>query len=267
MIKRGKVLRDASAGPGLLSVDGQHYQFSVEKVWRAGVPPAAGMQVEVEFAGDASVIGIRQVSDSQIGKEQAEPAVPSARERGGVMISAAIARFGLPLLIATASMMICWLFLGAVSVQTLFGKVSFTFWQILGFLNADSPWETVVSGRGGASAGFYGFLAIVALAGPYVPYFWKDKRAGLAGVLPLAFMIAVGIMLRSNMHNAVGGTLGGALGEMQRQAQQEMMHAVSLDFGIYLALLVSLYLAAIGAKRFLIARAGEAPVEAKQAAA
>ena len=262
MVKRGKVLRDASAGPGLLSVDGQHYQFSTAGVWRSDIAPTAGMPVEVEFAGDASVIGIRQVPDSQIAREQAGAVVTAPRERGGVMVSAAIARFGLPLLIATALMMICWFFLGAVSVQTLFGKLSFTFWQILGFLNADSPWESVMSGRAGASAGFYGFLALIALAGPFLPYFWKDKRAGLAGVLPMAFMIAVGIMLRGNMHAAMGGTLDGALGEMQRQAQQEMMNAVSLGFGTYLSLLVSLYLAAMGAKQFLLARASETPVEA-----
>ncbi len=44
MTKRGKILRDASAGPGLLSVYGQHYQFSREGMWRSEVPPAAGMQ-------------------------------------------------------------------------------------------------------------------------------------------------------------------------------------------------------------------------------
>ena len=267
MTKRGKVLRDASAGPGLVSVDGQHYQFSLEWVWRSEVPPTAGMTVEVEFAADTSIVGIRQVADSQIAKEQAEAVVQAARQKGGVLVSAAVARFGLPLLIATGLMMVCWFFLGAVSIQTLFGKLSFTFWQVLGFLNADSPMETVMSGRNGASAGFYGFLAIVALAGPFLPHFWKDKRAGLAGILPLAFMLAVGIMVRSSMHTAMGGTLDGALGEMQRQAQQEMMSAVSLGFGTYLSLLVSLYLAAMGAKQFLIARASEAPIEARQAAA
>src|SRR5215475_3271594 len=267
MIKRGKVLRDASAGPGLVSVDGQHYQFSLEGVWRSDVPPTAGMTVEVEFAGDASIVGIKQVPDSQIAKEQADAMVKAARQKGGVLVSAAVARFGLPLLIATGLMLLSWFFLGAVSIQTLFGKLSFTFWQVLGFLNADSPWESVMSGRGGPSAGFYGFLAIVSLAGPFVPYFWKDKRAGLAGVLPLAFTLAVGIMVRSNMHAAMGGTLDGALGEMQRQAQQEMMSAVSLGLGTYLSLLVSLYLAAMGAKQFLIARASDTAVEAKSQAA
>jgi len=267
MIKRGKVLRDASAGPGLLAVDGQHYQFSAEGIWRSTVPPTAGMTVEVEFNSDAAIVGITPVVDSQVAKEQAEAMVKAAREKGGVLVSAAVARFGLPLLIATGLMLFSWLFLGAVSVQSLFGKLNFTFWQVLGFLNAESPWESMMSGRGGPSAGFYGFLALVSLAGPYVPYFWKDKRAGLAGVLPLAFMLAVGIMARSNIRAAMGGTLDGALGEMQRQAQQEMMSAVSLGLGTYLSLLVSLYLAAMGAKQFLLARASAVGVEAKQAAA
>jgi len=63
------------------------------------------------------------------------------------------------------------------------------------------------------------------------------------------------------MHTAMGGTLDGPLGDMQRQAQQEMMSAVSLGLGTYLSLLVSLYLAAMGAKQFLLARASETPVE------
>jgi len=267
MIKRGKVLRDASTGPGLLLVDGQHYQFWLEGVWRSSVPATAGMTVDVEFGSDASIVRITQIADSQIAKEQAEAVVTAARQKGGVLVSAAIARFGLPLLIAAGLMLLSWFFLGAVSVQAPFGKLSFTFWQVLGFLNADSPWESVMSGRGGPSAGFYGFLAIVSLAGPFLAYFWKHKRAGLAGILPLAFMLAVGIMVRSDIHSAVGGTLDGPLGEMQRQAQREMMSAVSLGLGTYLSLLVSLYLAAMGAKQFLLARAGDTTLEAKSQAA
>jgi len=255
MTKRGKILRDASAGPGLLSVDGQHYQFSLEGTWRSEAPPAASMTVDVEFSADASIVGISQVSEAQIAKEQAEAVVKAARQKGGVLASAAIAKFGLPLLIATGLMIVGWLFLSAVSVQTLFGRLNLTFWQVLGFLNADSPWESVMSGRGGPSAGFYGFLAIVSLAGPFLRYFWKDTRAALAGVLPLVFMLFVGIMVRSSMHSAMGGNLDGPLGDVQRQAQQEMMSAISLGFGTYLSLLVSLYFAAVAAKQFLLARA------------
>jgi hypothetical protein len=261
MIKRGKILRDANAGPGLLSVDGQHYQFSLEGVWSSAVPPSAGMAVDVEFGSDTSILAITQVPETQIAREQADAVVKAARQKGGLLLSAAIARFGLPMLIATGLLIIGWTFLGAISVQTLFGKLSLTFWQVLGFLNADSPWETVMSGRGGSGAGFYGFLALIALAGPFLSYFWKDKRAALAGVLPLAFMVAVGIMVRSNMHSAMGGTLDGPLGDMQRQAQQEMMSAISLGFGTYLSLLVSLYFTAVAAKQFLVARASETEVQ------
>ena len=269
MTKRGKILRDTSAGPGLLAVDGQHHQFSLEGVWRSDVPPAAGMAGQVEFAADASIAGIAQVPESQIAKEQAEAVMKAARQKGGVLVSAAVAKFGLPLLIATGLLVISWFFLNAVSVQALFGKIGFTFWQILGFLNADNPWESVMAGRGGPSAGFYGFLAIVALAGPFLHYFWKDKRASLAGVLPLVFMLFVGIMVRSNMHSAMGGSLDGPLGDVQRQAQKEMMSAVSLGFGTYLSLLVSVYLAAISAKQFLVAHALSTEVQqnSNQAAA
>ncbi len=118
MTKRGKILRDASAGPGLLLVDGQHYQFSLEGVWRSAVPPTAGMSVDVEFAADASIVGISQVSDAQIAKEQAEAVVKAARQKGAVLASVAIAKFGLPLLIATGLMIVGWFFLNAVSIQT-----------------------------------------------------------------------------------------------------------------------------------------------------
>jgi hypothetical protein len=42
---------------------------------------------------------------------------------------------------------------------------------------------------------------------------------------------------------------------MQRQAQEEMMNAIKLGLGTYLSVLVSLYLAAVAAKQFLMAKA------------
>ena len=124
MTKRGKILRDASAGPGLVSVDGQHYQFALEGMWRSEVPPTAGMAVEIDFAADASIVGISQVSEAQIAKEQAEADVKAAQQKGGELACAAIAKFGLPMLIARGLMIVGWLFLSAVSMQTLFGSLN-----------------------------------------------------------------------------------------------------------------------------------------------
>jgi hypothetical protein len=269
MTKRGKILRDTNSGLGLVTVDGQHFQFGLEGVWRGDVPPVPGMPVQVEFAPDASITGMTPVSDGQIAKEQAEAVMGVAKEKGKVIATAAVAKFGLPTLIATALLIVGWFFLSAVSVQTLLGKVDFTFWQMLGFLNSNSALESVMEGRSGPSAGFYGFLALVALAGPYLPYIWKDKRAAACGVLPLLFMLMAGIMLRSSMNNALGGDVSGPLGDLARQAREETMKAVSLGFGSYLSVLVSVYFAGVAGKKFLLARAlnTEQPERSKQAAA
>ena len=261
MTKRGKILRDTSAGPGLLAIDGNHHQFSLEGVWKSPDPPRPGMQVLVEFASDLTILSVIPISESQIAKEQAEAVMKAAREKGGVVVSAAVAKFGLPLLIATGLLIIGWFFLNAMSVQTLFGKVNYSFWQLLGLLNAENAGELVMQGRSGPGAGFYGFVALVALAGPFLHYFWKNKRAALGGLLPLAFMLFVAMMFRSSLHGVMGGSADGPLAEIQRQAQQEMMNAISMGTGSYVSVIVGLYLAAISAKQFLDARSED--IEAK----
>jgi hypothetical protein len=243
MTKRGKILKDANAGPALVWVDRQQYPFSIGAVWKSGVPPTAGMTVDVEFAADGGIVGIAQVTESQIAKEQAEAVMNTARQKGGAVVSSAVARFGLPLVVATGLLIVSWFFLSAVSVQALFGKTSFTFWQVLGFLNAGNAWDVVMQGHGGPGAGLYGFLAIAALAGPFLRFIWKDRRASLGGLLPLLFMLSVGIMVRSSIQSAMGGTADGPLADVQRQAQYEMMKAITIGLGTYLSVIVSLYLA------------------------
>jgi hypothetical protein len=83
-------------------------------------------------------------------------------------------------------------------------------------------------------------------------FFWKDARAHLGGPLPLVFMLLAGIMLRSSLHNAVAGAAAdGPLGDLQRQAQDEMMSAIKIGIGAYLSVLVSLYLAAVAATQVI----------------
>jgi len=94
------------------------------------------MTVDVEFGADGSLAGISQVADSQVAKEQAEAVMHAARDKGAAMLSSAVASFGMPLLVATGLLMVSWFFLSALSVDALLGKASFTFWQVLGLLNA-----------------------------------------------------------------------------------------------------------------------------------
>ncbi len=179
---RGTILRDTSAGSGLIVAAGQQYPFTLEGIWKSEVPPAIGMSVDVELSGDGDVVGISSISDSQIAREQAELALAAARERTGKLGAGAVARFGLWTLIATVILLLGWFLLSAVAIQTPLGKLDFTFWQVLGLLNSSSPLEAALQGsRGAGSTGLYGFMAIVAFAGPFVSYFWSDRRASLAG--------------------------------------------------------------------------------------
>ncbi len=254
MTKRGKVLRDPHAGPGLLMVEGQQYPFALEGVWKSEVPPKPGLVVDVEFDAQGAIQGITAVPESQLAKEQADKAIAAAREKGGAILSTVVAKVGIPTLVAGGLLFISWIFLTAVSVQLPFmGKLDFTYWQVLGFLNTSNLME-VLGSNGHPSAGFYGFLALVALAGPFVHYFWKDKRAFLGGLLPVVFMAITGLMVRSSITSAFGGNDAGSVGA---QMQDEAMKAVSLGFGTYLSILASLYFAGMGVKDFLAAKATE----------
>jgi hypothetical protein len=48
-MKRGKILRDPRAGPGLLMIEGRQYWFSMEGVWKSEVPPKPGLAVDVKL--------------------------------------------------------------------------------------------------------------------------------------------------------------------------------------------------------------------------
>lgn len=270
MKMRGKLLREPNGGPGLLMVQGQQYKFSLDGVWKSETAPKPGQDVDVDLDQNLQILTITVIPDSQIAKEQAEEAMAKVKEKGGKILGDAVAKFGVPTLVAAGSLVVGWLWLTTASVQVpMFGKLDFTFWQVLQMVNASNPAEAM-DRSGNGSAGIYGFIAIVALLGPFIQYFWKDKRAVLGSLAPLVFMVVVGIIARNSFLNVFGGgNIPGDLGEMGRQAQAEAMKAISFGLGAYLSGLASLYFAAIGTKQFLLSRspATEAVVKAGQAAA
>jgi hypothetical protein len=257
MTKRGKILRDTSLGAGLLVVDGQQYSFPLEGVWKSDVPPAVGMTVDVDLDAAGQVTSVRGVSDSQIAKAQAEAALAAAKSQGTALVSSMTARFGAANLIAAALLLIGWLFLSAVSIKTPIGSISYTFWQLLGFVNAKSAFELMLqAGQSGSGAGIYGLLAVIAIVGPFIHYFWKDKRAMLGGLLPLLFMLLVGLMAHSGFNHAIGAPGGDPNDPYVQQLRDEMAKAISIGFGVYLSVLASIYFAAMSVKNFMAANAG-----------
>ncbi len=269
MSKRGKILRDTNAGPGLVNVDGQQHQFTLEGAWKSAVPPKPDMAVDVDFAADGTVSSITAVPESQIAREQAELVMAAAREKSKAVASAAVAKFGLPTLVATGLLIVGWFFLNSAVIQTPAGNLGYSFWQVLGYVNAGGAAQNFMDGRSSPSTGLYGFLAIVALAGPFLHYFWKDKRAVLGGTLPLLFMLVIALMVRSQINSMGGADTAGMPPEMLQQMRDEAMKAVSIGMGAYLSFLVALYFSAVSVKNFLLSRAAapSAPENVHKAAA
>ncbi len=57
--KRGKVLREPGAGPGLMMVEGQQFPFSLTDLWQSPQPPKIGMSGDAEFDRDGKLVAIR----------------------------------------------------------------------------------------------------------------------------------------------------------------------------------------------------------------
>ncbi len=232
------------------------------------MPPAPGMAVEVEFGSGGEILAIRSLPESQAAKEQAEAALTVGKEQGAKLAAGLVARFGMPSLAGVGLLLISWLFLGAFSIETPFAKLSFSFWDCLGFLNSSHGFEAAMAGaRMRPGAGFYGFLALIALAGPFLHHFWKDRRAVLGGLLPLLFVLMVGLLVRSNIQSSLGLDASGPLGTAIKQLRDEAMAAVSLGFGAYLSFLVSFYFAADALRQFLTGKTSKKLKEAARRAA
>lgn len=217
MAKRGRIVRDPTAGAGLVIVQGRQHSFGLENVWKSDALPRPGVVVDVEFDDSGRVTAMTAVPEARLAKEQAEAAIALATAKG----TRILARLGLRQLAALGALAVGWFWLSAIDVDGSFrGQSQLTFWQALGV------WDTT---------GVYGSSALVCLAAPLLTGAWNDRRAHLAAVLPLGFVLAV----------------AWPLVDLASQAGA----AVSLGAGAFVSVLAGLYLALSGVKRFLVAAA------------
>jgi hypothetical protein len=250
MRTRGKVLRVPNGGPGLLMIEGQQFRFALEG-WKSETPPRPGLMVFAELDRNLQVIGADVIPESQLAQEQAEVTVSKSKETGGEIVGKLVSRFGVPDLVAGGLLILGWFFFTFFAIQTPpFGTSDFSFWQLLGLVNASNFVEAIQRGAN-STAGIYGVFALVALAGPFVHHFWNERRAVLCGLAPFVFTVIVWILARNAIQNAFGANLSGVYGAMAREAGAEALKDVSLGFGGYISLFVGLYFAAMAAKRFL----------------
>jgi hypothetical protein len=249
MQKRGKVLRDAHAGaPGLLIVEGRQYQFPLNEMWKSDIPLRPGLPVDLKFGSDGRISRVTAVPTPPPERDPLDGSPPSTKT-GVLALLAVVTTGGLSNCVAAGLLLIAWFFLTAVSLDLpLVGKLELTFFQVLGYLNTGNL-VPMLEREGNHPTGFYGVFAIVALAGPLVPYFWKDKRACLAGSLPFAFLLLVSFAIRSQ--------LKGSVPAVADASYAGLINAMSLGVGAYVSFCASLYLALRSAKQFCRTKASQ----------
>ncbi len=263
MTQRGKVLRDTSAGTGLISANGKQYEFTLEGEWRSDSAPTAGMIVEFATDEAGKIVSVTQVNESQLAKEQADKLLGEAKVRGAALVGDLSARMGKTTLIAWAAVCVSWFFMSVMTVDiTAQNSTGITFWDFLLVVNQGQALDAMMSMSHSGERGVWALLALAALAGPAVPQFWKDGRAYLGYLLPAAVMVGAFVTLYMHINSALSQSRGMAesfLGANSAgyidQMVNQVMNAIHVGAGGYIALIASAVLLGIGVRGFLVAQA------------
>jgi hypothetical protein len=251
MPKKGKVLRDPRVGPGLLMAEGEQYQFALDALWKSDILPTPGQMVELDFDRQGTLIGITAIPHSLIPNKQAAGGDQASTKTGTAKLASLVAKCGLPELLAAPLLIFSWFYLTALSVHLPFAATTgLTFWQVLNCLHATQPIH-VLEWENNSGTGLYAFLCVAALAGPFVHHVWNDKRAELAGLLPLSFMLVVGLLIRRSIQSSWAQTLYASNADVRIQHRETMMSAISFGLGTYVSVALTFYFAGLSAKHFL----------------
>ena len=249
MAKRGRILRDPRQGPGLLMVEGRQYPFLMDGLWRSKVPATPGLVVEVDFDTHGNLNAITAVSQSKPRNVEHDsgPRLSTMQPLFESLVSGSgiFSR-----LLPTTALLLCWLFLNAISIQLpFFSRVDLTFWQVLGYLGPGNMGQ-LTDLTTSPDAGGWGFLGLLSLAGPFLPLVWKDRRAHLGGILPLSFIALVAFRVVTNMQAIADPKMSGSYGT---PATDRLFHVAGIGLGVYLSATLAIVFAGFSAMQFLAA--------------
>jgi len=203
--KRGKVLRDPHAGPGILIVEGRQYRFWLDGSWNSDVPPKPGLAVDVIFSAQGQIQEITVVSEAVLERAHAERA-RVARKTSYAAFLEALGQNALPLA-AGLALPLSWMSLAAVSVTSpASGRADLTFWSILALLSAHGSSDLTQLSES-SSAGIYGLLAVLCVIATLIGSLWRRKAANFGGLAPLTFVVWVSVMTRKHLLNGAETTI------------------------------------------------------------
>jgi hypothetical protein len=245
MQKQGKILRDCSNGNGLVSSQGEKWEFNLETHWKSDDPPQAGAGVNFVLDDNKQLVSVEAINSraemerklKDIGGKLKTDGLPIARSLGKGLLAYA----GIPRLVLFVLLLITWYgFNNSLKIQTL----GLNFFDVLAIVNK-SP-EILQKGSGGSS-GFYGVLAWISLLAILLPIVWKNRVAYLGGFLPLLIHLMAFIGQRFSLRSYASEIGSG----FAQQMVEQLIAAISFGFGFYASLLLCLACAALAVWDYL----------------
>jgi hypothetical protein len=243
---RSTIVKVPDATPGLLFLNGQQMQFTLEGVWKSPVAPAANMTVDVDLDGTGAIAAITVVDSQQLAKERMTQLSGVAQERGKEAaklaqqgIRALAARMGKMALGAATLLWVSWFFFPAASVEGGGpAPISLTFWNLLG-TDFNNP-ESILSG--GNNHGFFAFLGFLCIAAPFAAPFIRVAWSKYLNAAPLAFFLIGFLTIYLNVNKAFGDMVKAGIAS-----------PFSWSWGLFVVGLAALVLAAGALKKPAIA--------------
>jgi hypothetical protein len=205
---RSTIVKVPDASPGLLFLNGQQKQFTLDGVWKSSVAPAANMTVDVDLDGAGAIAAITVVDSQQLTKERLNQLGGVAQERGKDEaklaqkgIGALAERMGTVALGAAVLLWISWFFFPAASVEGgVAAKMSYTFWGLIG-TDFNNP-ESIL--KGGGDHGLFAFFGLIAIAAPFAAPFIRAAWAKYLNAAPLAYFVIAFLVIYMNESKAFG---------------------------------------------------------------
>jgi hypothetical protein len=200
---RGTVIKVPDSNPGIVFVNGEQKSFAVENVWKSPVAPAANMTVDVEFDSAGAIAAISALDSQQVAKERMNQLSGVAQERGKEAaefakkgIGELATRMGAVALGSAVLVWIAWFFFPAAGVDAGGGKISFTFWNLIG-----TDFKNLESVANGGNHGLFSFLGLLAIAAPFAVPFLRASWSKYLNAAPLAYVVIGLIMVFANEHS------------------------------------------------------------------
>jgi hypothetical protein len=198
-IFKGTVIKVPDATPGIVFANGQQHYFTLERVWKSPVAPAANQGVDVEFDAAGAITAVTVLDHQPGGKDKLHDLGGVAQEKGKEAaklaqqgVGALAAKMGMVPMIVAVVVVIAFFFLPAAAISGGFeAALSFTFWGLLG-IDFGNP-ATVLSG--GGDHGIWAIIGVVAILAPFVAPFIRVTWSKFLNAAPLGYILIATIMI------------------------------------------------------------------------